>query len=556
MQANFRWLPSVVGMASAIILSTFNGITTPVQAAETVVLRKGIFESSFPVADLRKLVETGKLPESLQSYAASLSPQQRSQIFGALKTKIPLNVVALSNLLNTKVGSTVLDDLTTVTPRRDALGVEALRAALVLGTNNPEGLSILSFIEAYPSQRIVVDIDRAFAVLSNLNTGFWQTQRFMAAIAPQLTATKPPLAPPFDPSQAGPNQVQVLKLDLYDAQRNRRIPVDVYWSAAATADKPVIVFSHGLGSIRTDLRYLAEHLASYGYVVASPEHPGSNEAHTNTAIAGKGQLLEPQEFIDRPKDISFVLDELAKLNQTDASLRGKLATNNAMIVGYSFGGATALSVAGAELQLKGLKERCQGNLISFSLGETIQCVAAGLPQERYQLREPRIKRAIALNPTTSLMFGETGLSAIQVPTLVVAGSADKTTPALAEQIAGFSKIPSPKWLVGFVGGTHLSVKDPSATMDQVGKPNTPITGGEVVGDQAVSIRNFIKAISVAMAAQLTPEADKYAVFLTPDYAQYASTAAFPVRLLTQIPPEAQAIVQNFYQPQWYKLTSP
>ncbi len=258
-------------------------------------------------------------------------------------------------------------------------------------------------------------------------------------------------------------------------------------------------------------------------------------------------MLAPQEFLDRPKDISFVLDELTKLNETDDNLQGKIAIDRAVIIGYSFGGATALSLAGAELQLSGLKQRCQGDLIGFSLGEGIQCAAAGLPEERYQLRDARIKRAIAMNPITSLLFGETGLSAIQIPTLIVASSADKTTPALAEQIAGFPKIPSPKWLVGFVGGTHLSVKDPSKTLDQVRRPSTGITGDEVVGDQAVSIRNYIKAVSLATAAQLTAEADKYAVFLTPEYAQFASTSAIPVRLVTEISPEINAVVQTFIQ---------
>ncbi|HLO49338.1 MAG TPA: alpha/beta hydrolase [Kamptonema sp.] len=541
MRPKFQLLSLLVGIASVVAPA----IATPVQAAETLVVRKGIFESSIAVADLRSLVETGKLPESLQNYAAALSPQQRAQIYGALKTQVPLSVVTVSNLLNTQIGTAILADLATVTPRRSGAGVEALRAAMVLGSTAPGGLSVLSFIEAYPGQRIVVDLDRAFAVLQNLNSGFWQTQRFMAAIAPKLAPTNPNIKIPFDPTQTGPNAVQVLKLNLYDAQRNRRIPVDVYSSAATTTDKPVIVFSHGLGSIRTDLQYLAEHLASYGYAVAALEHPGSNADHTNAAIAGKGLILEPQEFLDRPKDISFVLDELAKINQTEASVRGKLATDKAMVIGYSFGGATALSLAGAEMQLTRLKQRCQSKLITFSLGEGIQCAAAGLPQDSYQLRDPRIKRAIAMNPTTSLLFGETGLSAIAVPTLVVAGSADKTTPALIEQIAGFSKIPSPKWLVGFVGGTHLSVKDPSATLDQVGKPSTAVTGDEVVGVRAVSVRNYIKAISLAMAAQLTPDAEKYAVFLTPEYAQFASTSAIPVRLVKEIPPEADAIVQSF-----------
>ncbi|MGL5065627.1 MAG: alpha/beta hydrolase family protein, partial [Microcoleus sp.] len=373
------------------------------------------------------------------------------------------------------------------------------------------------------------------------------TQQFMTAIAPQLAPRNPQLNLPFDATAAGPNAVQVKNLEFNDTARNRRIPVDIYASAAATSDKPAIVFSHGLGSVRTDLRYLAEHLASHGYIVAAVEHPGSNATNTNAAIAGQSRLLAPQEFLNRPKDISFVLDELAKLNQTDSNLRGKIASDRAMVIGYSFGGATALSLGGAELQLNNLRKRCQADLIALSLGEGIQCAAAGLPEERYQLRDPRVKRAIAMNPTTSLLFGETGLSAIQIPTLIVAASADKTTPALNEQIAGFPKIPSPKWLVGFVGGTHLSVKDPSTTLDQADRPSTVITGDEVVGDRAISIRNYIKAVSLAMAAQMTPEADKYSVFLTSEYAQFASTREIPVRLVTEIPREANAVVQSFIQ---------
>ncbi|MCZ0905140.1 alpha/beta hydrolase, partial [Microcoleus sp. HI-ES] len=89
---------------------------------------------------------------------------------------------------------------------RDGGGVEALRAALVQGSNAPEGLSVLSFIESYPSSRVVVDLDRAFAVLGNMNASFWQTQRFMAAIAPQLAAVKPAFKLPFDPTQPGPKK--------------------------------------------------------------------------------------------------------------------------------------------------------------------------------------------------------------------------------------------------------------------------------------------------------------------------------------------------------------
>ncbi|MEH1798973.1 MAG: alpha/beta hydrolase [Nostoc sp.] len=538
-------LKTVAGFFGAIVLTQF-GANTSAIAADTVVVRLGLFTESISLAELQNAAKTGELPGSLQSYTKGLSEQQRRVFLGALGMNIPMNVVTLDRLINTQIGTTILNDFATALARKDKAGVQALRAGLILGSTAPQGLSILSFIAAYPSKRLEINLPQAFIVAGNLNTAFWRTQQFMLAIAPQLDPKTPQIAFPFDPSQPGSAQVKILNLSLNDQKRDRKIPVDVYWSTAANPNKPVIVFSHGFGSVRTDLRYLAEHLASHGYVVAALEHPGSNEANTNLALQGKTRIVKPQEFLYRPQDISFVLDELEKLNQTaNHPLQGKLATTNAMVVGYSFGGGTALALAGAELQLEHLKQRCKKNLTILSLAEGMQCIAEELPENSYQLRDTRIKQAIALNPTTSLIFGETGLTKIQVPTLVLAGSADKTTPALTEQIVGFDKIPSPKWLVGIVGGTHLSVKDPSTTLDQVGQPNTPISGGEVVGEQAADVRKYVKAIALAFAAQMTPEAKNYAVFLTSDYAQFASTPAFPFRLITQIPPDAMAVVKEF-----------
>ncbi|MBD2343057.1 alpha/beta hydrolase [Anabaena subtropica] len=522
-----------------LTLAQLLGANTRVQAAETVVVRFGLFAESIPVADLQKAAETGEFPRSLDLFTRRLSEQQRRTLIGALRMRVPLNVVTISRLLNTQIGTTILNDLATAVARKDQAGAKALRAGLVLGSTAPQGLSILSFIAAYPSQSLEINLPQAFQVAGSLNNAFWRTQQFMLAISPQLNPTTTQISLPFDPSQPGNAQVQVEKLSLNDQKRNRNIPVDIYWSTAATPEKPVIVYSHGMGSVRTDLRYLAEHLASHGYIFVALEHPGSNQTNTDLATQGKTRLLQPQEFLNRPRDVSFVLDELATLNQTSGNpLQGKLATNNTMVIGYSFGGGTALSLAGAELQITGIKERCQNKLTILSLGETIQCIAQELPESSYQLRDNRIKQAIALTPTTSLMFGETGLTKVEIPTLIVASSADKTTPALTEQIVGFSKIPSPKWLVGIIGGTHLSVKDPSTTLDQIDKPNTPLSGGEIVGEQAADVRRFMKAIALAMAAQLTPEAQKYAVFLTPDYAQAASTNVFPFRIVTEIPPEA------------------
>ncbi|MBD2614520.1 MAG: alpha/beta hydrolase [Nostoc sp. ZfuVER08] len=550
MARSWQSLKKLGSFLCAIALTQFS-TNTSAKAADTVVVRFGLFTETITLAELQKTAKTGELPRSLQPYAKRLSEQQRQLFVGALNTNLPLNIVTINRLVNTQIGTSILNDLSTALAREDKAGVQALRAGLVLGSTAPQGLSILSFIAAYPSKRLEINVPQAFKVAGSLNTAFWRTQQFMLAIAPQLDLLNPqPRIPQvtylFDPSQPGTAKVEILKLDLNDQKRNRNIPVDVYWSTAVTPEKPVIVFSHGFGSVRTDLLYLAEHLASHGYVVVALEHPGSNGNNVNSALQGKNRLVKPEEFLNRPQDISFVLDELEKLNQTaNNPLVGKLATQNAMIVGYSFGGGTALTIAGGELQLQRLKQRCKGNLAILSLGEAMQCIAEELPENSYQLRDNRIKAAIALNPTTSLIFGETGLTKVQVPTLVLTSSADKTTPALTEQILGFDKIPSPKWLVGVVGGTHLSVKDPSTTQDQIGKISTPISGDEVVGEKAADVRQLVKALTLSFAAQLTPEAKNYAVFLTSDYVNSRSTSAFPFRLITQIPPNAMALVQEF-----------
>jgi predicted dienelactone hydrolase len=534
-QKSWKDFKVFAGVFCAVALTPFFVVNTSAQAADTVVIRYGPLEESVSLEELKKSTETGKLPASLGTYTKRMTEEQRRFLVEGLKIRIPINVITLDRLINTQIGTTILSDVSTAISRGDQAGLQAMKGGLVLAANSPQGLSILSFIAAYPSQRLVINLPQAITVARSLNGAFIRTQRFMFGLSPQVNPKDIKVAS-LDPTQAGSAQVQTLKLNFNDQKRQRQIPLDVYFSTAATANKPVIVFSHGWGSVRTDLRYLAEHLASRGYVVAALEHPGSNETASKAVKKNKNQLVAPQEFLDRPRDISFILDELEKLNQTaNNPLQGKLATNNVMVVGYSFGGGTALALAGGELQIENLKQSCQRKLGKTNLSEGLQCVAQALPEKTYQLRDNRIKQAIALNPTTSLMFGETGLTKVQIPTLILSSSADKITPPLTEQVMGFAKIPSPKWLVGVVGGSHLSVVDPNLTPYQQGKP--PILNKEVTGKQAKDVRKFLKGITLAMAAQLTPEASQYAPFLTSDYAQISSTRLFPLRIVRELSPE-------------------
>jgi predicted dienelactone hydrolase/uncharacterized protein YjgD (DUF1641 family) len=532
------------GVSFWLGLSVFTASPAAI-AAETVILKYGQTQQNVAIADLETLAATGEIPKNLGNLAMVLSPEQKQKITNALQTQVEVDSVIIRNFLDTVMGRRFLGAIAALTPEEDIIQLFKLRRAITQSARNPEGLSVLGILAAYPDPQLEIDLENAFIVAQSFNQDFWRTQAFMSRIAPQIAPNRPDLDLPFDPTQPGDASVRVRSLILQDRERDRAIPLDLYTSTAINPEKPVIIFTHGLFSVNEEMRYLAQHLASHGYLVAVPEHPGSNGSYLEqffqpqnalTALFDQVKILQPEEFLHRPQDLSFVLDYLETLNQTRNPLRGKIATDNVLVLGYSLGGATALSLAGGTMQLDYLKEWCpQRETLASNLGLWAQCQAAGLPQNEYNLRDERVKGAIALSPVTSLLFGDTGLSTIDIPTLIVAGSADKTTPALTEQIQAFQQLSQPKWLAGVIGGTHLSYKDPLTTTDQTGQPDTLYSGGEVVDEQAWEVRNYIQGLTLAMAAQLTPERDRYSIFLTPEYAQFVSSDRLPLRLVRQLP---------------------
>eukprot|EP00555_Chaetoceros_dichaeta_P004872 CAMPEP_0198257480 /NCGR_PEP_ID=MMETSP1447-20131203/7155_1 /TAXON_ID=420782 /ORGANISM="Chaetoceros dichaeta, Strain CCMP1751" /LENGTH=408 /DNA_ID=CAMNT_0043944399 /DNA_START=106 /DNA_END=1332 /DNA_ORIENTATION=+ len=120
---------------------------------------------------------------------------------------------------------------------------------------------------------------------------------------------------------------------------------------------PVVLFSHGAGAFRASYIYWTEFLASYGYVVVAPDHPGSARY---TQVGGK--VITPDGgprskyasmARERPKDMISVLDCLQALTarrKSDGvppvidSLLGTTNLDNVAITGMSFGGYTAAEV--------------------------------------------------------------------------------------------------------------------------------------------------------------------------------------------------------------------
>lgn len=138
-------------------------------AAEKIVIKYGLFGLSVPVQDLRQYAETQKSSRSLQDLLLFLDSKEKQQVQRALQVKMSLDIVALDKLLYTDIGKEFLSTISPIINRRDDAGIQALRAAVILGAKSPKGLGIISLLEAYPSKRIVIDSTKALEIMEKSN---------------------------------------------------------------------------------------------------------------------------------------------------------------------------------------------------------------------------------------------------------------------------------------------------------------------------------------------------------------------------------------------------
>ncbi|MFU8884271.1 MAG: alpha/beta hydrolase [Cyanobacteriota bacterium] len=142
------------------------------QAAENLVFVSGAFRRSIPVADLEWLAETGEA-RGLLSDLLRFSDQSPTDMQELLNQSISLPVTLVSRLLNTRIGEAVLDRLAQVVYplKASEMGVPALRSALVMGVVNGDGsLSAISFLQAYPTQELEVNIPALMAVIEKASS--------------------------------------------------------------------------------------------------------------------------------------------------------------------------------------------------------------------------------------------------------------------------------------------------------------------------------------------------------------------------------------------------
>ncbi|MBF6354197.1 dienelactone hydrolase family protein [Nocardia higoensis] len=127
---------------------------------------------------------------------------------------------------------------------------------------------------------------------------------------------------------------------------------------------PVVLFSPGLGGVRTQSTVWAQELASHGYVVAAVDHPYDSGVVVRrdgtvvrSTVTATGNDSEDERRAAvwtevRAADLRFVLDALENIDCGQLSdvgaaglLAGRLDVDRVAVAGHSLGGAAALLAA-------------------------------------------------------------------------------------------------------------------------------------------------------------------------------------------------------------------
>jgi len=238
---------------------------------------------------------------------------------------------------------------------------------------------------------------------------------------------------------SGPYRViTVDNIVLHDAARNRDVPLKIYFPDAH-GRFPVIVFSHGALASKECYGELGRYWASFGYVSIHPSHDDSiaDKGYSGTLQAA---ITNPSAWQNRPKDISFIIDSIPRLERIVPELRGKLDRRHIGVGGHSFGAYTSSLIGGVTITLPN--------------------------HQTFRGADKRVSAVLLLSPQGEGRMGLTEHSwdNLHLPMLLMFGSRDFGAwgePAVWRSEPYSKAPPGNKYEVELIGGTHMGFAGPS-----------------------------------------------------------------------------------------------
>ena len=222
---------------------------------------------------------------------------------------------------------------------------------------------------------------------------------------------------------------------------------------------PLVVLSPGFAMSSTSYAWLGEHLASHGFVVASPDHD---------------ETLDPSRLgvaaMSRPADITATLDRV----ESDLRFADMVDVDRVAVVGHSLGGFTALAMGGGRVDIAAFADLCDVARAEAHTGAWLcdavlpqaesMAAAAGLdavPDGLWPEMGDRRVDAVVTMAGDAFLMGRDGLAEIEVPLLVVGGTADRDAPfEWSSQLAFDHASSATKEILPLAGAAHMIFTNP------------------------------------------------------------------------------------------------
>jgi predicted dienelactone hydrolase len=159
------------------------------------------------------------------------------------------------------------------------------------------------------------------------------------------------------PSEVDPQQMRALNTSIWYPAPPGSAPINGQYAAVVDAPLdgsdgpyPLVMFSHGSCGYPQQSLFLTAFLATHGFIVVAPPHPGNTIGEFPTCGT---QSVQAASLVERPKDISFVIDQMLALDQDSGSpFFGAIDEDRIAMTGHSFGGLTTFLVARDDARIK------------------------------------------------------------------------------------------------------------------------------------------------------------------------------------------------------------